>query len=253
MRGRVGIAVRPVQINLLRGFELVVDDVAIDIPASSQRLVAYLALHERPQPRSSVASSLWIDFTEERAGANLRSALWKLRHVRDQVVTARSNFLGIGHDVEVDVAHAVRRARELLGEVDDVPPTDLHLLSGDLLPDWDEDWILFERERLRQLRIHAIEALGRRCSRAGQHADAVEAGLCAVAADPLRESAQRVLIEAHIAEGNVADAQRQYRQFALLLWDALGILPSPELRGVIDGAGRSDHDPRSLHQSQQLC
>ena len=62
-------------------------------------------------------------------------------------------------------------------------------LRGDLLPDWDEDWIQFERERLRQLRVHALEALCRRLSECGRHEEAVDAGQATMAAEPLREAA----------------------------------------------------------------
>ncbi|MBK5221600.1 MAG: transcriptional regulator [Acidimicrobiia bacterium] len=244
----------PVRLNLLRGFELVVDGVVVDIPSSAQRVVAYLALQPRPQLRTSVASSLWIDLTDERAGANLRSALWKLRDLRDQVITARANHLSLGADVNVDVTAVVRDARDLLDDDTahselDLRGHDLHLLSADLLPEWDEDWILFERERIRQLRVHAIEALSRRLSRAGRHVDAIEAGLCAVAADPLRESAQRVLIEAHVAEGNLADARRQYVTFGRVLWEALGIVPSAALGRLV---GISDSERGAIDQREQL-
>ena len=106
---------------------------------------------------------------------------------------------------------------------------------GDLLPDWDEDWILFERERLHQLRVHAIEALSRRFIAAGRYAEAVDAGLAAVAADALRESAHRVLIEAFLGEGNIADARRQFNHFRAVLWESLRLRPSPSL-AVLVGA-----------------
>jgi DNA-binding SARP family transcriptional activator len=237
----------PVQVNLLRGFELMVEGASVEVPSGAQRVVAYLALRERPQLRTSVASALWLDQTEQRASANLRTALWKMHGLRDRVISTRGSYLGIADQVDVDFADVVRGARGLIErppaseEVPSPPAASvatLDLLSGDLLPDWDEDWILFERERLRQLRIHAIEALSSLLRRAGRHAEAVEAGLLAVSADPLRETAHRVLIEAHLSEGNVADARRQFDRFRLLLWDSLGIMPSTDLCrlvGVVSG------------------
>jgi DNA-binding SARP family transcriptional activator len=190
----------------------------------------------------AVASALWLDVTEQRASANLRTALWKMHELRDRVIAVRGNYLSIDPEVDVDFAAAVQGARDLIDAPSDGEPLSstldtLDLLTGDLLPDWDEDWILFERERLRQLRVHAIEALSTRLRRAGHLAEAVEAGLSAVFADPLRESAHRVLIEAHLAEGNVADARRQFERFRHLLWDSMGIMPSSDLChlvGVLD-------------------
>jgi DNA-binding SARP family transcriptional activator len=141
--------------------------------------------------------------------------------------------------VTVDFRTVLRQARNLVqhaGEATsqgaEAPPS-VDAFAGDLLPDWDEDWILFERERLRQLRIHAMEALTRRFIAARRYAEAVDAGLAAVAADVLRESAHRALIEAYLGEGNIADARRQYEQFRSLLWDSLSLQPSADLARLV--------------------
>ena len=57
----------------------------------------------------------------------------------------------------------------------------------------------------------------------GRGGEAIQAGLAAVAAEPLRESARRVLIRAYRAEGNVADAVRQFESFRTVLRDELGV------------------------------
>jgi DNA-binding SARP family transcriptional activator len=225
-----------IQLTLMSGFELRVDDAPVDVPSNAQRVLAYLALRDRPQSRLHVASALWLDLTEARAAANLRTALWRLHGLRDRLIWSGGNSIGLAGDVDVDLSRVVREARALI-EPYDVATTSfgepavvsVDHFAGDLLPEWDEDWILFERERLRQLRIHAMEALARRFRALGRMAEAVDAGLSAVSADPMRESAHRVLIEAHLAEGNVADARRQFDQFRQLLWDALALVPSAEL------------------------
>ena len=68
-----------VRLNLLRGFELWCDGERVTLPMSAQRVLAFLALHDRPVLRLYVAGSLWLDASEERSYANLRSALWRLR------------------------------------------------------------------------------------------------------------------------------------------------------------------------------
>ncbi len=102
-------------------------------------------------------------------------------------------------------------------------------LAGDLLPGWYDDWVIVERERIRQLRLHALEVLCENLSRSGRHAQAVDAGLSAVAEEPLRESAQRALIAAHLREGNVSEAVRQYDRYRKLLGASLGLEPSFEV------------------------
>jgi DNA-binding SARP family transcriptional activator len=117
--------------------------------------------------------------------------------------------------------------------------TALELLQHDLLPSWYDDWVLFERERLRQLRIHALETLAATLTRKARFAEAIDAALHAICAEPLRESAHRRLIEAHLAEGNVSEAITQYERYRALLDEALGVPPSPGLRALLHGTARA--------------
>jgi DNA-binding SARP family transcriptional activator len=59
-----------VQLCLLDAFELVSDGVLVRLPLSAQRVVAFVALQERPLLRTYVAGSLWLDSPDDRAGAN---------------------------------------------------------------------------------------------------------------------------------------------------------------------------------------
>src|SRR5215472_10827756 len=79
----------------------------------------------------------------------------------------------------------------------------------------------------------ALEVLCDSLATAGDFAAAIEAGLAAVAGEPLRESAQRALIRTYLAEGNQAAAVRQYRRFRLLLDRELGLAPSPSLTALV--------------------
>jgi DNA-binding SARP family transcriptional activator len=247
--GTVGRAAEAphVRLSLLGGFQLVIDGEGVVVPASSQRVLAFLGLHTRPQQRPQIARILWHEMTDQRAIANLRAALWKLHAIRERVIAARTDRLSLRLDVGVDVADVLERARELLDVARDTrvgEPAEsaelLELFSNDVLPSWEDDWVVFERERVRQLRIHAIEAMSVRLNRENRHAEAVEAGLAAVAADPLRESAQRVLIEAHLAEGNTVDARRQFDVFCDLLSSHLGVRPSPVLSALVAGLSTGD-------------
>jgi DNA-binding SARP family transcriptional activator len=62
---------------------------------------------------------------------------------------------------------------------------------------------------------------------------AVEAGLAAVAGEPLRESAHGALIKAHLAEGNRGEAVRQYCVCRQLLRDHLGLEPSRQMENLV--------------------
>ncbi|MDQ6725455.1 MAG: transcriptional regulator [Actinomycetota bacterium] len=216
---RVG-GVRPhLQLRLLPAFELYCGGEMVMLPRGLQRLLAFLAVGDRAVDRGRVAGVLWSDISESRATANLRCGLWRLRQTELALVETRGNVVRLHPTVEVDVNLARAQAERLFGRDGGPRPEDLRpgALTHDLLEDWYDDWLSMERERFRQVRLHALEALCERLVVAGRHLDAIGAGLGAVAGEPFRDSAQRVLIRAYLSEGNLSEADRQYRSYAGLL------------------------------------
>lgn len=218
-------------LSLLDAFELRCDGQLVGLPVSAQRLLAFLALHERPLLRPYVAGTLWIDASDDRAGASLRSSLWRLNRSGHRLVDATSTRLGLAPGIDVDVRLSLALARRLLDgtapaeELDSAEAS----LDGVVLPDWYDDWLVFERERFRQLSLHALEVLSDRLLAAGCLGGALGAALAAVRGEPLRESAHRALIRVHLAEGNRAEALRQRELCRRLLRERLGAEPSPQL------------------------
>lgn len=227
----------PVTLSLLDAFELWFGDEPVALPPSAQRLLALLALHERPLLRPFVAGTLWLDAPEERAAANLRSSLWRLNRPGHRLVETTNLQLRLAPEVRVDIRETAQLAHMLITHADGWHEAELDLarsqLSGELLPDWYEDWVLIERERLRQLSLHALEALGERLLEAGRLGDALETALAAVALEPLRESAHRLLIRIHLEEGNAGEAIRQFRFCTNLFRDQLGVAPSQRLGDLL--------------------
>jgi DNA-binding SARP family transcriptional activator len=223
------------QVRLLNAFDLTSNGQSVALPMSAQRVLAFVALHDRPVQRPYVAGSLWLETPEERAHANLRSALWRLHNCGVRLVDATSAQLSLARHVRVDLRESETLARETLDATNgghDVPTA---AFSGDVLPDWYDDWVILERERYRQLRLRALDALCDRLTLEGRLGAALEAGLAAVASEPLRESAHRAVIRVHLAEGNVGEAIRQYRLCRRLLHDQLGIEPSERIAELMGG------------------
>jgi DNA-binding SARP family transcriptional activator len=224
-------------ICLLSSFELRHGNVPVAVPGPGQRLLALLALRHRGVARRSIAAILWPDHDEVQASARLRSALWRLPMPhRDQLVLSEGGHLRLAPAVEIDI----RLAEDDSGGDDD----GLMHLHGDVLVDWDEDWVTAERERFRQLRLHRLEQLSERAQGEGRYGFALQAALAAVAVDPLRESAHRQVMLIHLAEQNPSEAIRQYTVVHRLLQDALGLPPSPATRAVVgDLIGRGMRRP----------
>jgi DNA-binding SARP family transcriptional activator len=223
-------------LQLLDSFELTCGSRRLELPLPAQRLLAFLALHDQPMLRGFVAGTLWLDSNEAHAAGSLRSALWRTRRVGLRLVEARGRRLELASVVAVDVRTVVAWARRVLDPATELRGADVAPIwrPGQLLPDWYEDWVEIERARLRELRAHALEALCHRLTAAGRFGEATEAGLAAVRDEPLRESAHRGLIGVHLAEGNRAAALHQYRAFAHLLRDEVGMSPSSRMEQLME-------------------
>jgi DNA-binding SARP family transcriptional activator len=205
------------------------------LPRGAERLLAFLGLHHRPLLRLYVAGVLWPDLSEQHARASLRTNLWRVHRTGLDLIRSTRDHLAIGWGLSLDVREMEGRARRVLDPATVPEPTDLDALafSGELLPDWYDEWIVPERERLRQLRLQALEALGRRLLEGKRYSEAVRAALAIVRAEPLRESARRMLIEAYLGEGNEAQAMEQYVGYRSLLLQELGANPTSAMQDVI--------------------
>jgi len=223
-----------IELRLLGGFEVRRDGEVVSLPQSARRLVAFLALHDGPLHRVYVSGSLWLESTEEHANASLRSTLWRLGRQHGALIDADGGLVVLAPGVAVDLHEARARAYAALRD-ERATAEDLRslCLAGELLPHWYDDWVVVERERFRQLRLHALDALCESLTAAGRYAAAVEAGYAAVAAEPLRESAHRLLITAYLAAGKRDEAVRSYRSFRDLLESELGLAPSAQLEELV--------------------
>jgi DNA-binding SARP family transcriptional activator len=228
----------PIRLRLLDAFALELDGRAVDVPHGAQRLLAFLALRPHALARSFMAGSLWLDATDARAAANLRSALWRLPEADVPIVVRAYATLRLSPLVWVDVQEATALARRWLAGNETALDASAAstLLGAELLPDWYDDWVADERERFRQLRLHALEAMAERLIEMGRVGDALLAALAATTDDPLRESAHRALIKVHLAEGNTGEAVRQLRRCEALFQRELGMRPSAQLTDLIPEA-----------------
>jgi DNA-binding SARP family transcriptional activator len=225
-------------VHLLNDFRLDVGHHEVVLPTHAQRVVAFLAL-SRPSGmtphRTALAEQLWCDGPRPRAQASLRTAIWRIRQADDRLVHADRGHVYLSAFVEVDVEHSLSQAGRLLNEDGDLAPDDTATtgLVADLLPGWEEEWLIVERERIRQVRIHALVALSHRLRRLGRFVPALNAAYTAITAEPLQESARAALVDVHLAEGNVVEARRQVDQYARLLWDEMQMVPSDALVGRV--------------------
>jgi DNA-binding SARP family transcriptional activator len=230
-RSRPSTAPEPtdsIRVAVLGSFTLSVAGSTVPLGVDARRLVAYLAVHPRPQARATLAADLWPNVSSDRPLTDAVAAVG----VPGVLAEGPDGSLALAAGVEVDLAEAMRLVRTLpeLSATEDV---DTSPLVADILPGWTAAWIAIERERFRQLRLHALEERSQRLTAAGRFADAVALAELVARCAPSRESARRVLIEAHLAQGNIAAAMAEYDSYHELLRSSVGAPASFGLEGLL--------------------
>lgn len=212
----------PLELQLLGDFRLGLGEMTVELTPRAEHLLALLALRHH-LTRTAVSAQLWPDLDEAQARGCLRSTLWRLPRPNGlPLVATPGDRLYLTSFVQVDVTRLRERLDQWLRC--DAPPVQIGPLGWDLLPSWYDEWLVIDRERQRQIRLHALERMSAWYVGEERFDRAIEAALQAIAGDPLRESAHRCLIRAHLAEGNVSEARRQVDRYRALLADA-GIPP----------------------------
>ncbi|HTP07498.1 MAG TPA: AAA family ATPase, partial [Anaerolineae bacterium] len=223
------------RIQLLGKFSLHYGDVLLTTISTPrlQSLLAYLVLHhDVPQLRSHLAFCIWPDLPEGRARANLRRQLHQLQHTWSDV----DHFLRVSAQtlcwrsdtVSFDVADFEQAASQLQSVMDLRRAVELY--GGDLLPGCYDDWIMPERERLKQIFIETLERLLQFAADEGDYQTAIQYAQRLLLIDPLHEEIHRRLIQLHALNHDRAAALRAYHACASLLQRELGVEPGPATR-----------------------
>lgn len=197
------------------------------LSGAGRRLLAYLAVKGPRANRLLAGTALWPEVSENRARANLRRALWQLP---GRWVAADGPDLLL--EASVDLVEARHVAEQALDHTL-VETGAVEMLKHDLLPGWYEAWVLDEQDQFHLQRVQALEAVCRTATDAGAYPLATGAGLAAVCAEPLRESAVTALVDALVHEGNRVEAARRYRAYAVRLRHEIGAAPGEDLAALV--------------------
>ena len=230
-----------VHLALLGGFECIYGGCSVLLPLGSQRLLALLALRDAGLHRTVAGERLWHDSTPERAAANLRSALWRGRRLGNTtMIDSVGPRLRLAPAVDVDLRQILNHHSDLAHPGPPCHGISDHLalvevMTHRLLPEWSEDWLVLERARWEEFRLHALENLAGQLLADGRYLDALQTALAASSIEPIRETAHRIIIEVHLAEGNTASALKYYQHYRGLLRRELGVAPSARLDQLVQG------------------
>ncbi|WP_406054532.1 BTAD domain-containing putative transcriptional regulator [Kribbella sp. NBC_00889] len=217
-------------VQVLGGFEVRRGLRRLNLRPSARRLIALLAI-EGAMARGDAAVRLFEDQRVERAYANLRTIMWRLRDDADGLVVEEADGLRVNANF-VDFQAALRWSLSMVQREaqPEVPPP---FIGRQLLPGWSEPWLIAPRENLNLLQLHALDATAERLMMVGRFGEAVANALLAVNMDALRERSNRLLIEVLIREGNVADGLRNYETYQRLLADEVNAKPGIAIQTLV--------------------
>jgi DNA-binding SARP family transcriptional activator len=228
-------------LSLLGGFQARLQPgPALALPTrKAQALLAYLAIPPgRAHPRGELAALLWGEAREESARASLRQALFAIRKA---IGDACPSALVLDDDtlaldasaVCVDVAAFERLMA-------DGGPAALEeastLYRGDFLAGFSvaelafEEWLVSERERLRELALEGLAKLLGHQRRMAMPEAAIQTALRLLALDPLQEPVHRTLMRLYAEQRRRGTALRQYQHCVAVLQRELGVEPEAETK-----------------------
>lgn len=227
-------------VRVLGELEVEFDGTAVALPTSrrARALLAWLALWPGAHTRARLAALLWPDVLDASARASLRSALWALRASLgpggEYLRTGRDSVELSGAGLRVDAREFGRLAAA--GRAADA----VALHRGDLLSQFDADWVLDARDAHADQLCAAYASLAHACEAAGDVAAARDWAARRASARPLDEQAGRELIRLLVAAGDPAGAVAAYQRLAARLGAELGIAPSAETTRLIPAAAAPD-------------
>jgi SARP family transcriptional regulator, regulator of embCAB operon len=214
---------------------------------SQARLLFALLVMERSRPvsRDELAEALWPDGLPRTWGAALRGVVSKVRAFvtaagLPEDTAAYDGFgayqLHLPADVVVDVesaCSAVETAERMLREGNSAEAVALaeyarSVVMRPFLPEAKGQWVEGIRDRLREMLLWALCVLGEGHAQWGRPRLAVQAAEQAIVLEPFRERTHQLLMRAHAAAGNPAEALRAYDRCRRLLAEELGVHPAAE-------------------------
>ncbi|MEJ2123164.1 MAG: BTAD domain-containing putative transcriptional regulator [Alphaproteobacteria bacterium] len=246
-----------VNLTLLGGFDIRRSDGgAIDVPGQKDRaLLAILGIEPgQTFTRDKLASLLWSDHGEQQARDSLKHALTRLRRYfraasPTTVITDRQSVrldpAVVRSDVVTFEELVAKGSRQSLEQATSLYRGDL--LEGTRIRDSAfEEWLLFERQRLRRLAEEALTELLTLIVASGDFERIGGPAQKLISIDPLNEQAYRAMMMAHAAHAQVPQALKLYEILCDGLRREFGVMPARETEQLAERIRQGDRIVGSL-------
>jgi DNA-binding SARP family transcriptional activator len=227
----------------------------------SYLLFCYLLLHRQHRlNRERLAAVFWGNYATNVSRKYLRNALWKLRSVFQGVGAELDNYLVVRDDtigfqntsayrLDVEAFEGLLDAgRNLQGEeLSDDAARQLQqavdLYDGDLLEGVDEEWCLYERERLSLMNLSALGKLIVYHRTHQTYTAGLDYGERILELDNTRENVHREMMLLYWLCGDPQMALVQYHRCEQILHDQVGVEPSEETKTLYQRMLHHNYEP----------
>ena len=202
--------------------------------------------HLRAVSRDELAEELWLGKAPPSWERSLNALISKLRALLAGLpdVVLKTSFghyqLSLPADVWIDAeaaTNAIDRAESALRA--DQPQeawgwaqVAYQISRRTFLLGEEGPWVTLKRSELREVLVRAHECLSEPSIWHAEREQAVKHAREAVALEPFRETSYQLLMRAHAAVGNRAEALRVYERCRSLLSEELGVPPSSQTEAV---------------------
>ncbi|MET0133421.1 MAG: AAA family ATPase [Kibdelosporangium sp.] len=228
------------------------DDAPARHLSSAQAQVAFVRLAiERAggTSRDQLADTVWPEGLPDTWASALRSVVSRVRgfisgddiSASPPIVAQGGRYLlrlpaGTVLDLEQAEAEVVQATEAFAAgryaDAERLAAAAVGCLERPFLPDHEGEWVNSMRERVGELLVSALETASLAASAMQDERNSLRFADEAVRRAPLRESAHRCRMTAHVAAGNRAEALRSYHELRRMLAEELGIDPAPETQAA---------------------
>ncbi|CAG0941786.1 partial Putative HTH-type transcriptional regulator, partial [Anaerolineae bacterium] len=210
------------------------------VSAKVQALLCYLVLTARAHTRDALVGLFWGDMPDADAKTNLRQAIANLRRLlephllidRETVAFNRAAPYWLDAEEFAKIADFRSQIADYNKSAISNLKSAIELYRGDFLdgfhirdaPEF-EEWVLAQRERLREQALRVLHILTTHHTTHGEYARGIDYAQQLLALDPWREEAHRELMLLYARTGQRSAALAQFETCRRVLQEQMGVEP----------------------------